>query len=754
MKKLYLFLVIWLLITPAALAHKISIKGKVYGKGTNTPLVGATVKLTNTQKISTTDIFGIYTFADLTAGSYEISVSYLGYEQSRSQVEVKSDAVTQLTTHLEAGSLQLSEISVSAHQDKPLNLISAVDLQVRPMQSSQDILRLIPGLFIAQHAGGGKSEQIFLRGFDIDHGTDINLTADGMPVNMVSHAHGQGYADLHFLIPETIQQVDFGKGPYQADKGNFATAGYADFRTRAALSRNSLKLEAGSFDTYRALGMFNLLGKSLREKHQNAYVATEYLFSNGYFNLPQNLNRLNIFSRYQGIFKGNTIVNASVSAFRSRWDASGQIPERAVASGLINRFGAIDSTEGGQTARYNATVSVEKTLSNNAILRNQIYYVNYDFELYSNFTLFLNDSINGDEIKQEENRHIYGYQGSYQQETSLLGKTVRHEAGIGFRYDRIGGSELSRVKDRHTFISPVRRGNTNELNTFGFVSQTWELSPRLSLKGALRFDHFNFKYASLLETNPDYKPATASGSRVSPKLNISYNYSPTLQLYLNSGLGFHSNDTRVSVAGNDEVLPVAKGTDLGFALKPTSRLLINSALWFLDLEQELVYVGDEGIVEPSGRTRRYGLDFSARYQFTNYLFADADINLAKPRAREAEGKAYYIPLAPTFTSTGGLTYQLPKKWQGSIRYRYLADRAANEDYSLTAKGYLLLDAVAAYTHKNFEFKLSAENLLNAAWKEAQFETESRLTGETASVTEIHFTPGTPFFMKAGVSYNF
>lgn len=745
---------LFLFMALSASAHKISIRGVVYGKGTNTPLSGATVKLLNTPKVSTTDNFGVYLFTDLNDGAYELQISYLGYEQSRSMVEVNSASTAKVVTHLETGNLQLSEVAVSAAQDKPLSIISAVDLQMRPIQNSQEILRFIPGLVMAQHAGGGKAEQIFLRGFDIDHGTDINLTADGMPVNMVSHAHGQGYSDLHFLIPETIQAVDFGKGPYQANKGNFATAGYADFRTRTALDKNSIKLEAGRFDNYRAVGMFNLLGDAARQKHQNAYIATEYLYNNGYFDLPQNLKRLNIFARYQGIINNNTIINASVSAFRSNWGASGQVPERAVEQGLISRFGAIDSSEGGNTARYNATVSVEKMLANEAVLKNQVYLVKYNFDLYSNFTLFLNDPVNGDEIRQRENRTIYGYQGNLEKEFSLLGNPLRSDVGIGVRYDDVNGSELSRTKNR-TLLSIAQKGNTDEVNMFAYLSETWALSPRLSVNAALRFDQFYFKYKNLLSATSANNTLSANRNRVSPKLNITYTYSPTLQFYLNTGQGFHSNDTRVSVLpGHREILPKATGADLGVTFKPISRLFINGAFWFLDLEQELVYVGDEGVVEPSGRTRRFGVDVSARYQFTDNLFADADVNIAKPRARDTEARAYYIPLAPTSTSTGGFTYQSPNKLRGSLRYRYVADRSANEDYSLTANGYFLLDAVAAYTFKKLEFKLSAENLLNQEWREAQFETESRLPGETESVTEINFTPGTPFFIKAGITYSF
>jgi outer membrane receptor protein involved in Fe transport len=219
-------------------------------------------------------------------------------------------------------------------------------------------------------------------------------------------------------------------------------------------------------------------------------------------------------------------------------------------------------------------------------------------------------------------------------------------------------------------------------------------------------------------------------------------------------MGFHSNDTRVSVvADRNKILPAARGVDLGLIYKPSPKLLLHMATWALDLDQELVYVGDEGIVEPSGKTRRYGLDLSARYQLGNYLFADADVNLARPRSKEQAEGNNYIPLAPIATSSGGLTFQRAGL-KGSLRYRYLKSRPANEDYSLEADGYWLLDAVAGYTYKKLEFTLTAENLLNKEWKEAQFETTSRLRTETEAVSEIHFTPGSPFFLKAGISCSF
>jgi len=241
----------------------------------------------------------------------------------------------------------------------------------------------------------------------------------------------------------------------------------------------------------------------------------------------------------------------------------------------------------------------------------------------------------------------------------------------------------------------------------------------------------------------------------SPKLNFNYTPSSTVKIYLNNGVGFHSNDARVILNNTARnIVPKVFGTDLGIIIKPVKSLVIKTALWYLYSQQEFVYTGDEGIVEPSGRTRRTGIDASLRYQFNSWLFADVDVNYARPRAIDAPKHAGYVSLAPVFTSIGGLTVKNKIGFSSSVRYRFIGDRPANEDNSVIAEGYFLLDAVASYNWKKLEFSVSMENILNRYWKEAQFDTESRLQFEPASISEIHYTPGTQRFLKLGVGFNF
>ena len=667
-----------------------------------------------------------------------------------SHINFKSKAIVvqnfnPLSITLDENIVSLEEVTISKKLNV-LNIISQIDIEVNPVNSSQDILQQVPGLIIGQHAGGGKAEQIFLRGFDIDHGTDITITADGLPVNMVSHAHGQGYADLHFVIPETVDNIDFGKGPYYANKGNFNTAGYVDFKTKNRLQSSTIKLDVGQFNSQRLLGMFNLLNNN---KH-SAYVASEYILTDGYFDSPQNFNRLNIFGKYTGNITENDKAGIIISHFDSKWDASGQIPQRAVDAGVIGRFGAIDDTEGGTTSRTNFLLNYDKILSENSSIKNKLFYSLYDFELFSNFTFFLDDPINGDQIKQKETRNIFGFSSDYKQNFTEIDGDF--SAGISLRNDKSKDNELSHTANRSTTLNQIQVGDVNETNLGVYASANFNFG-KFRINPALRLDYFNFEYNDVLQTN--YETQSETASILSPKLNVLYNHNNDLQFYVKGGKGFHSNDSRVVVAQNGkDVLPSAFGFDAGFMWKPIPKLLVNTAYWYLFLEQEFVYVGDAGIVEPSGKTRRQGIDLSVRYEPITNLFFNLDGNYTHARAIEETSGEDYIPLAPDFTLTSGLTYKSTSGFFGGIQLKHIGDRPANEDNSIVAEGYTVTDLNAGYQFKNVTLGLQIQNLFDVDWNETQFATESRLQSEVNAVEEIHFTPGTPFFLKGSITIAF
>lgn len=674
-----------------------------------------------------------------------LRVGSLGFRTKEFTV-VNNEAVIVV---LETSSVRLDEVVITPRYDGP-SFVTGIDLKVTPVNSSQEILRKVPGLFIGQHAGGGKAEQLFLRGFDLDHGTDINISVDGMPVNMVSHAHGQGYADLHFVIPETVEEIDFGKGTYYADKGDLTTAGYVAFHTRERLEKSSIGMELGQFNTRRVVGLFDLLDNKVRD--QDAYIATEYILTDGAFDAPQNFNRVNLFGKYTARLNNKSKLSVQASHFSSSWDASGQIPVRAVNDGSIGWFGAIDDTEGGNTKRTNVNASYFTEIDSVTYFKANAFFSKYGFELYSNFTFFLVDSVNGDQIRQKEDRNIHGLNTEWGKRLNLGHVPLELQAGLGFRTDAIRDIELSRTRDRLITLEPLRLGDIDQANLFGYFNSRFEFG-RLSISPAVRLDHFQFNYYDKLDTvfNNQMERKTIA----SPKLNFVLSQSQALQVYLKTGLGFHSNDARVVVSEEGkQTLPRAYAADLGGVWKPSPHVILNGALWYLFLEQEFVYVGDAGVVEPSGRSERKGVDGGIRYQLTDHLFFDLDANYAFGRSVDEPVGERYIPLAPDLTSTAGLALVNWKGFSGSYRMRYMRDRPANEDNSLVADGFLVSDVNLNYQPRRVLFGITIENLFNTKWKETQFATETRLRNELESVDEIHFTPGVPFFMRARVAYTF
>lgn len=714
---------------------------------TKIPIQNASVQTSKENTHLLSDENGLVTLP-YSSNKETITISAIGYAtETINLAEIKENI------YLYPKTTRLSEVVIQGKYNNIFKPISDFDIHLRPMNNSQEVLRMIPGIFIGQHAGGGKAEQIFLRGFDLDHGTDINISVDGMPVNMVSHAHGQGYSDLHFVIPELIDKINFNKGPYFANKGNFTTAGFVEFNTYDFLEKNFVKVEAGQFDTYRAVAGIDLLNFNKKErnrKDQALYLAGESSFTQGYFDDNQDFKRYNGILKYHGKLNDKNTLTASISGFYSKWNASGQIPDRAVENGMIGWYGAIDNTEGGETSRYNFN-SILKTKLNNGFMKNQIFYSNYNFELFSNFTFFKEDPINGDQIKQKENRNIIGFNNYFENNFNLGKLKTVANYGIQVRYDNVNNLELSRTKDRKQITQRIMLGDVNEINGAAFYNQKFIVNQKFNITAGLRYDYFNNQYEDKLLN----KNLSANSSILSPKLNFNYQLNNNIQLYWFNGKGFHSNDTRVAVAEKGKkVLPPAWGSDLGGIFKIGKKLILQSAFWYLWLDQEFVYVGDEGVVEAGGKTQRLGLDLSLRYEIIDNLFFDTDLSWANPKALNVPKKEHYLALAPRFTSAGGITYRKLEGFNGSLRYRYMANRPANKDNSTIAKGYFIFDAALNYTQKKWEIGLAIQNLFDKKWKETQFDTESQLQGETSPVSEIHFTPGTPFFAKLSFVYYF
>lgn len=694
---------------------------------------------------------------------------------------VSSDEVIELGKVLVKGERVYSTASSRSIRD--------FDLNVRPVSTAQDMLQLAPGLVIAQHAGGGKAEQIFLRGFDADHGTDIAILSDGTPVNMVSHGHGQGYADIHFAIPELVESIDVFKGPYFARYGNFSTAGSIQFRTKDKIDGNMLKIEGGKFNTQKFTGMFQLPTLS---EHQNAYFAGQFYNTDGPVESEQDFQRLNLFGKFRTDLNERSKLSVSASSFSSAWDASGQIPQRAVDSGLISRFGTIDDLEGGQTSRQNLNLIYTATGENNSQFLFQPYFCRYNFKLFSNFTFFLEDSENSDMIEQTDDRTVLGLNTEYKFTQLISSIQANTTFGGGFRSDDIAVS-LWHSPNRRRLTQRVDSGII-ERNLFLWAQEELIINPKLRFQLGLRGDYFTFNVEDHLDTLSDetvnlpHASGYAQEAMLNPKFNMVYSPIQSIDVFLNFGTGFHSNDARdvvieqtisdleqtykrqdLSEEQIDErltqmnfnrdhagvqTLPRAIGAEIGTRHRFFDRFNIGFAGWWLELDEELVFVGDAGETEISGKSQRIGIDIEGRIKILSWLWIDTDVNLSQGKYVDEPDDANQIPLAPRITSTGGLTAIHPSGWDVSLRYRHIGDRPANEDGSVTAEGYTVVNLGLSYTYGPFQYFVAVENLFDVDWNEAQFDTESRLRNETEPVSEIHFTPGNPLNLQAGISFQF
>ena len=754
MKKSIL-LVALLFLARLVFAQQGLVNGHVIDSATFEPVVSAVITNLKSKYKTFTDKDGNFSVKD--AADDSLLITFIGYSPQK----VKADAQKPMIIKMVQGVVALKDILITNDQSlKSFSVLTNLDLNMQPAKSAQDLLRLVPGLFIAQHQGGGKAEQIFLRGFDADHGTDVNLSVDGIPVNMVSNAHGQGYADLHFLIPETVANYDFGKGPYYTDKGDFNTAGYVAYNTKNIIDQSMIKMEAGQFNTLRALVLINLLNQKAKQKGQSAYIAAERLYSNGGpFALPEHFTRYNVFAKFNTNLGSNSKLTAIVSTLKSDWRSAGEIPDRAVAEGYIaNRFGVLDSAQGGHTDRTNASLKLTTSLPNGWLMQNQWYYTHYYFNLVSNFSYNYYFPTTGDEFRQLESRDMGGYNGKISKTATANEITYTTTIGAGARGDHINPSELDHTENGQ-FLGYLQYGKTKELNVNTFIDET-VTKGKWQFNAGLRVDYFHFYYQNLASATDTFATNIFNGTNpnaqkaiISPKVSAAYTFDDQFQLYFKAGKGFHSNDARVVIANQGyEILPAAYGSDLGINWKPFPGLYINAALWYLYLQQEFRFGQDlidqpAGPVSPSGRTVRDGVDLSARYQLTNWLFTNLNVNFARPRYLDSLKGHDNVELAPTLTSTAGLDFRFKNGVNGGLSYRYLHDRAANSDYSLTARGYFITDLTINYTRKKYEFGLAIENLFNSQWDESQFEYTSQLKNEKAPVDQVSYTPGVPFFAK-------
>ncbi|MEO6419884.1 MAG: TonB family protein, partial [Polyangiaceae bacterium] len=634
----------------------------------------------------------------------------------------------------------ISAASSFAVQDKEFSL--------RPIGSVQDILRVTPGLTMVQHSGGGKANQYFLRGFDADHGTDLALSIDGIPINMVSHAHGQGYADTNFIIPETVQRVEITKGPYFANQGDFATAGSVNLVTRDDFEHSSVGLGFGGSPGHGAPSYRGLLIASPKFENVKTMFAAEVGRQDGPFDNPEGWNKYKLFNKLTYAISPTSSITIGEASYSGNWYGSGQIPTRALEQGLISRFGSIDPTEGGNTARHQLFVGYKIRPSENSELNALAFIGAYRFNLYSNFTLFETDPNRGDEIQQIDNRTFYGGRVSYRVAHEIEGLRFDTTIGANGRSDAIH-EELWHAQQR-VQLDQLRGNNVNETLIGAFVNEEVTPAKWFRLVGGLRADFLGFTVDNRLASGDPLAPRSGvgGGQQLSPKASAIVTpldkENAHVDVYANFGNGFHTNDVR-GVFTNPSVTPITRaiGEEVGSRGHFFDRLDVAAAFWRMTLDQETTWNGDEGTTNVGPGTTRYGAEFEALYAFNDWLAADGNITFTHSKFSTDNANGGGLALAPVRTWAGGLSARHdlgPGQARGGLRFYGISDRPASDDGAIVATGFTQFDLHLGYRTRRFDVAFDIENLLNGVFRSAQFATISRLRTEPGIGTPLNRLP--------------
>ena len=632
-------------------------------------------------------------------------------------------------------------------------MITEQEIALQPQTGRPgNLLRLVPGLMTLNPSGGpGKGDNFLVRGFDADHGTDLAGFLDGMPLNLRSHAHGQGYLDLNCLIPETIKDIQVHKGPYQAQYGDFNTAAAANFVTRDIVSQDVATATVGQFGTQRYLLMFSPTKGRVR-----SLVAAEGFYTDGPFIHP------NRYPRFNGLLKltMNPTTRSELSVtgtqYIGRWNASGEIPLREVDAGRLNRFGSLDPSQGGRTQRSTVHLRYHYDTPFGGSAFAETYLQYYRLNMFSNFTFFLNDPVNGDGIEQDDRRFLYGGELGYRQTGELFGMagsaTIAAQARIDDAQVRLA-NQRQRVLLSTTVNSAIHEASYSPYLRLEFKPASW-----IRFVGGARADFFTFNVGDRCDAScAQHTSGKTAAMITTTKGNLIFGPWFGTEFFLNGGTGFHSNDAR-AVVSNPTIQPLARATgyEVGFRTRQWDRVELLVALWTLDLSSELVFNGDDATTEILGATRRYGVELGNRLKLLEWLTFTGDVTFTHATFRST-GAA--IPQAPLMTGRADVTANFGGL-AASVQMLHLGSRWLTEDRSVSAQPFTIFNLVVRYRPvtkgpwRNLEGYLSIQNLTDTQWRQTQLFYESQLATESRPVGDIHFVPGTPRMVVGGVSWYF
>lgn len=641
--------------------------------------------------------------------------------------------------------------------------VTARQLENRPLLRPAEVLEVVPGLIISQHSGDGKANQYYLRGFNLDHGTDFATRLMGMPVNLPTNAHGQGYSDLQFLMPELVERMQYRKGPYAADVGDFATAGSASIDYFRKLDTSFAQVTAGEHGYQRALA-----AGSPQAGDGDLLYAVEWTANNGPWVVAENLGKLNGLLRYSAGTKDNGWSLAAM-AYQAQWRSTDQVPERAVDGSLIPRFGSLDPTDGGRTHRYSLSGEWSKK-NTDGWARANAYRIDYSLDLWSNFT-FCTLGCNpgpGDQFQQTDRRKVYGFNAAQTWYADWGPRSVDFTLGMQSRIDDIGKVGLYTTTARQIW-GTVREDRVRESSfaLYGEGQVQWQEKFRSIL--GLRGDFYGFDVTSSLPQNS----GRVRDHMLSPKLALIFGPWDKTEYYLNVGYGFHSNDARGTTttvnpdfrdpAYLSPVQPVtplvrAKGYEAGVRSAWVPNLQTTLALWRLDLASELVFSGDAGTTEPSFPSRRTGVEWSNFWTPRADVTVDADLALSRARYTKIDAALVpgsYIPGAIEQAASIGATYDSKGAWTGGLRLRYFGPRPLIEDNSVRSPSSTLINLEVGYRFdRRTKVTLDVLNAFNAKVSDIDYYYASQLRGEAVAVNDIHTHPAEPRTLRLTLRLNY
>ena len=699
----------------------------------------------------------------MTLATFALALSQLTYAHGTLDVHVQTrDRAATLDDIVVVGRRQnLIGAAIAASQ----GVVGTEQLKSRPMLRTGDLIEFVPGMVATQHSGNGKANQYFLRGFNLDHATDFATFIEDMPVNLRSHGHGQGYSDLNFLIPEMVGELRYRKGPYSADVGDFSAAGSAQFRIATDLGTPQVQTTLGNFGYQRGVSTatFDLSGATL------SYGVEAQGYSGPWDQIDEDVAKRNLVVKYaRDVGEGR--ARLLMMAYDNRWNSADQIPERAVSGGLISTLGAIDNSLGGDSSRYSLSGGLTGALLG-GVFDVSAYAIDYDLTLFSNFTYFLDDPVNGDQFSQFDSRKIYG--GEFSENwvgSTAAGQSWKLRVGGDLRTDLIDRVGLSRTQARQ-LLADVRSDRVREASAGLFVDGEYQWNDYWRSYLGTRFDSYSFNVngldcATLTNANAGVACDLNGGKELahvtSPKASLIYTPRDTLEFNLSYGKGFHSNDargttTRIDPASGESVDPVtplvdAFGSELGARAFLNDQLNATLSLWQLNIDSELLFVGDAGRTEASRPSRRKGVEFGLYYFAAERWNLELEANYTQTKFRGADAVGDYIPGAIPMIISAGINGQFDGGYSASARIRHFGRYPLIEDGSVRSAGSTLVNFKLAKTWQKFSASLDLLNAFDSKDHDVDYYYASRLPGENAGVDDLHFHIFEPRSIRLTLGY--